>query len=130
MAEYFGQFDGIVRDELSGGADASFQTIWNVTVAADAEIKRGMLLAADTPTGEFKLVTDASDASKVLVIARDNFTADEEHKVTQAYAAGKFNRERIIVGGDDTLTTEPFEDALRKSDIYLTGIKEIFGKVN
>ena len=130
MAEDFATFDGIQRDELSGGTDGSFQTIWNVNVGASAAIERGMLLAADKPTGEFKLVSDASDASKVLVVARDNFTADETHTVTQAYASGKFNRERIILGGTSALTIEPFEDQLRKSNIHLTSIKDIFGKVN
>ena len=129
MAEYFGTFDGITRDELSGGTDGSFQTIWNVNVGASAAIKRGMLLAADTPTSEFKLVSQVSDASKVLVIARDDFTADDYHKVTQAYASGKFNRERIILGGTSALTIEPFEDQLRKSNIHVTSIKDIFGKV-
>lgn len=129
MAEYFATFDGIQRDELSGGTDASFQTIWNVNVGMSAAIERGMLLAADTPTGEFKLVSDASDAAKVLVVARDNFTADKEHTVTQVYASGKFNRERIIIGGTSALTIEPFEDQLRKSNIHLTSIKDIYGKV-
>lgn len=130
MAEYFGTFDGIQRDELSGGTDGSFQTIWNINVGASAAIKRGMLLASDTPTGEFKLVSDASDASKVLVIARDNFTADADgHTVTQAYASGKFNRERIILGGTSALTLEPFEDQLRKSNIHVTSIQDKFGKV-
>lgn len=129
MAEYFATFDGIVRDELAGGTDGSFQTIWNVNVGMSAAIERGMLLAADTPTGEFKLVSDASDAAKVLVVARDNFTADKEHTVTQAYASGKFNRERIIIGGTSALTIEPFEDQLRKSNIHLTSIKDIYGKV-
>ena len=130
MAEYFATFDGIQRDELAGGTDGSFQTIWNVNVGASAAIERGMLLAADKPTGEFKLVSDASDASKVLVVARDNFTADETHTVTQAYASGKFNRERIKLGGTSALTLEPFEDAMRKSNLHLTSIKDIFGKVN
>lgn len=129
MAEYFGTFDGITRDELSGGTDGSFQTIWNVNVGASAAIERGMLLAADTPTGEFKLVSSADDAAKVLVIARDDFTADANHTVTQAYASGKFNRERIILGGTSALTIEPFEDQLRKSNIHVTSIKDIFGKV-
>ncbi len=129
MAEYFATFDGIQRDELSGGTDGSFQTIWNVNVGASAAIERGMLLAADTPTGEFKLVSDVSDASKVLVVARDNFVADAEHTVTQAFASGKFNRERIKLGGTSSLTIEPFEDQLRKSNIHLTSIKDYFGKV-
>lgn len=129
MAEYFGTFDGITRDELSGGTDGSFQTIWNINVGASAAIKRGMLLASDTPTGEFKLVSQVSDASKVLVVARDDFTADANHTVTQAYASGKFNRERIILGGTSALALEPFEDQLRKSNIHVTSIKDIFGKV-
>ena len=129
MAEYFATLPGIARDELSGGLEEP-QEIWNVNVGASAAIERGMLLAADKPTGEFKLVSDASDASKVLVVARDNFTADETHTVTQAYASGKFNRERIILGGTSALTIEPFEDAMRKSNLHLTSIKDIFGKVN
>ena len=128
MAEYFGTFDGIVRDELSGGLE-ELQEIWNVNVGASAAIKRGMLLASDTPTGEFKLVSQVSDAAKVLVIARDDFTADDYHKVTQASASGKFNRERIILGGTSALTIEPFEDQLRKSNIHVTSLKDIFGKV-
>ena len=130
MAEYFGTFDGIQRDELSGGTDGSFQTIWNINVGASAAIKRGMLLCADTPTATFDLVSSANDASKVLVIARDNFTADTgEHCVTQAYASGKFNREKIILGGTSSLTVDVFEDALRKSNLHLTSIKDVFGHV-
>lgn len=129
MSEYFATFDGIKRDELSGGVDGIPQSIWNVNVGASAVIKRGMLLAGDTATGEFKPVSSADDADKVLVIARDNFTADAEHRVTQVYASGKFNRERIIVGGTSALTLEPFEDQMRKSNLHVTSIKDIFGKV-
>lgn len=125
MAEYFGTFDGIKRDELSGGLEEP-QEIWNINVGASAAIKRGMLLGASSPTAVFDLVSSAADASKVLVIARDNFTADADHKVTQAYASGKFNRERIIVGGSSALTLEPFEDALRKSNIRVTSILDKF----
>ncbi len=125
MAEYFGTFDGIVRDELSGGLEEP-QEIWNINVGASAAIKRGMLLGASAPTAVFDLVSSADDASKVLVIARDNFAADADHTVTQAYASGKFNRERIIIGGDSALTLEPFEDALRKSNIRVTSILDKF----
>ena len=125
MAEYFGTFDGIVRDELSGGLEEP-QEIWNINVGASAAIKRGMLLGASAPTAVFDLVSSAADASKVLVIARDNFVADADHTVTQAYASGKFNRERIIVGGSSALTLEPFEDALRKSNIRVTSIQDKF----
>lgn len=129
MSEYFATFDGIKRDELSGGADGIPQSIWNVNVGASAVIQRGMLLAGDTATGEFSLVTSPDDANKVLVIARDNFAADAEHRVTQVYASGKFTRERIIVGGTSALTLEPFEDQMRKSNLHVTSIKDIFGKV-
>ena len=125
MAEYFGTFDGIKRDELSGGLEEP-QEIWNINVGASAAIKRGMLLGASAPTAVFDLVSSAADASKVLVIARDNFVADADHKVTQAYASGKFNRERIIVGGSSALTLEPFEDALRKSNIRVMSIQDKF----
>lgn len=125
MAEYFGTFDGIVRDELSGGLEEP-QEIWNINVGASAAIKRGMLLGASAPTAVFDLVSSAADASKVLVIARDNFTAGATGGVTQAYASGKFNRERIIVGGSSALTLEPFEDALRKSNIRVTSIQDKF----
>ena len=125
MAEYFGTFDGIVRDELSGGLEEP-QEIWNINVGASAAIQRGMLLGASAPTAVFDLVSSAADASKVLVIARDNFTADKDHTVTQAYSSGKFNRERIIIGGDSALTLEPFEDALRKSNIRVTSILDKF----
>lgn len=125
MADYFGIFDGIKRDELFGGLEEPVE-VWNVNVGASAVIERGMLLAADTPTAEFALVSTADDAKKVLVIARDNFTADDAHKVTQAYPSGKFNRERIKIGGTSALTLEPFEDALRKSNIRLTSIQDKF----
>ena len=128
MGNYFWKTDGISRDELSGGGDAIPQETWNVKVAANAVIERGMLLGGDSSTGEFAVVTSADDAEKVLVIARENFEADKDHTVTQAFASGKFNRERIILGGD-SLTLEPFEDALRKSNIHVTSIQDKFGKV-
>lgn len=129
MAEYFATLPGIARDELSGGLEEP-QEIWNINVGASAAIERGMLLAADSPTGEFKLVSDAADASKVLVVARDNFTADADgHTVTQAYAGGVFNAERIKLGGTSALTIEPFVDALRKSNIRIRHLQEPFGKV-
>ena len=128
MAEYFGTFDGIKRDELSGGLEEP-QEIWNINVGASAAIKRGMLLGASAPTAVFDLVSSAADASKVLVVARDNFVADAEHQVTQAYAGGVFNAERIKLGGTSSLTIEPFVDALRKSNIRLHHLIEPFGKV-
>lgn len=129
MSEYFATIDGIERDELSGGADGIPQSVWNINVGARAVIQRGMLLCGDTATGEFKPVSSEADATKVLAIARDNFTADAEHTVTQVYASGKFNRERIILGGTSALTLEPFEDQMRKSNIHVTSIKDMFGKV-
>ncbi|MBR1645174.1 MAG: hypothetical protein IJ774_05475 [Selenomonadaceae bacterium] len=127
--EYFGTFDGIQRDELAAGGVIP-ESIWNVNVGASAAIQRGMLLAADTPTAVFAPVSNVSDASKVLVIARDNFVSDADHTVTQAYASGTFHREKIILGGTSALTTEPFEDQLRKSNIHLRSLKDMFGHVD
>ena len=124
--EYFGTFDGIQRDELAAGGVIP-ESIWNVNVGASAAIQRGMLLASDTPAGTYAPVSGTSDASKVLVIARDNFVADDAHTVTQAYASGTFHREKIILGGTSALTIEPFEDQLRKSNIHLRSLKDMFG---
>lgn len=122
---YVYSLSGIERDELQGGTGET-QRIWNITVGESAAIERGMLLGASSPTAEFSLVTSASDVDKVLVIARDDFIADAEHKVTAAYSAGVFNRERIKLGGASTMTLEPFEDALRKSNIILTSVQDKF----
>lgn len=122
---YVYSLTGIERDELCGGTGEP-QEIWNVNVGASAVIERGMLLGASSPTAEFSLVTSAADVDKVLVIARDDFVADDEHTVTAAFAGGKFNRERIKLGGASTLTLEPFEDALRKSNLHITSIQDKF----
>ena len=131
MAEYFWSISGIERDELAGGGDGIPESIWNVNVGASAVIERGMLLCADSPTAEWSQVTSTVDAGKVFGIARDNYEAGgNSAAVTQVYASGKFNRERIKLGGDSTLTLEPFENELRKQNIHVTSIIDKFGKVS
>lgn len=125
MSKYFWETDGIERDELSGGPEAPL-TVWNVNVGASAVIDRGMLLGADSPTDEFALVSSSGDASKVMGVAVADFTADADHTVTQIYSSGKFNRERIILGGDSSLTLDTFENELRRQNIHLTSIKDLF----
>ena len=120
MGRFFGQRDGIKRDELCGGAE-QLMSIRNIEVAADAEIKRGTLLASATTYGVFAPVTSASDTSKVLVIAEKDFAADSDHSITQAYTEGKFNREKIILKSD--LNIDDFENELRRQNIFLTSIK-------
>jgi len=124
MGNYVWEIDGIQRDELSGGGDGIPQEIWNVNVGASAVIERGMLLGGESMTGEFSQVTSAADAAKIFGIAVENFTADAEHHVTQVYASGKFNRERIKLGGASTLTLEPFENELRRQNIHITSIHD------
>lgn len=126
MGNYFWSISGITRDELAGGADGIPQEIWNVNVGASAVIERGMLLGASTPTGEFSLVGSTADVNKIFTIARDDFIAGASGGVTQAYASGKFNRERIKLGGGSTLTLEPFENELRKQNIHVTSIQDKF----
>lgn len=126
MGRFFGTRDGIKRDELVGGADGIPMSIRNIEVGATAEIERGMLLASADVFGTFAPVTSKSDASKVLVIAAEDFTADEKHLVTQAYTMGKFNRERIKLA--DGLNIDDFENELRRQNIHLTSIKR--GVVN
>lgn len=123
---YFWQTDGIQRDELTGGGVQPVD-IWNVNVGASAVIERGMLLGADSPLGEWSQVTGTADTLKTFGIARDNFVADEEHRVTTVYSSGTFNREKIILGGDSSLTLDTFENELRRQNIHLTSIQDKFG---
>lgn len=123
---YFWQTDGIQRDELQG-RPGQLVDIWNVNVGASAIIERGMLLGASSPTAEWSLVDSTADTLQVFGIARDNFVADDEHTVTQVYSSGYFNREKIILGGDSSLTLEPFANELRKQNIHLTHLEDKFG---
>ncbi len=120
MGRFFGTRDGIKRDELMGGADGIPVSIRNIEVSTDTTIQRGMLLASATTFGVFAPAT-SSDTSKVLVIAENDFVADSDHTVTQAFTSGKFNREKIIL--DESLNIDDFEVELRRQNIILTSIK-------
>ena len=127
MAEYFYSLSGVLhRDELQGGGDGIPVELWNINVGASAVIERGMLLGASSPTGIFTQVASASDASKVLTIAAVDYIGGTSAGVTQAYSSGKFNRERIKLGGSSTLTLEPFENEMRKQNLHLTSIVDKF----
>lgn len=124
MAEYFWSLSGAIsRDELQGGGDGIATELWNVAVGASATIERGMLLGGDS-AGVYSVVTSAADASKPLVIAAVDYVGGTSAGVTQVYASGKFNRERIKLGGGSALTLEPFENELRKQNIRLTSIQD------
>ena len=123
MGRFFGQHDGIKRDELCGGAE-QLMSIRNIEVASDTTIQRGMLLSSATTFGVFEPAD--SDTAKVFVVAEKDFTADSDHTVTQAYTSGKFNREKILL--NEGLNIDDYEEPLRKVDIYLTSIKR--GTIN
>lgn len=119
---YVETVDGVIRDELLGGHEVPLE-LWNINVGASAVIERGMLLGASSPTGEFVLVNSSVDAAKCLVIASEDFTADSiSGHVTQAFASGMFNREKIKLGGTSALTLEPFEQSMRMQNLHVTGI--------
>ena len=126
MGNYYWSTSGIQRDELQGGGDGIPTELWNIDVGSSATITRGDLLCASSPTGIFSLVGSTVDAGKVFTIARDDFIGSESSTVTQAYASGKFNRERINLGGGSSLTLEPFENELRKQNIHVTSIQDKF----
>lgn len=125
---YFWKIDGISRDELSGGGDGIPQEIINVNVGASAAIERGMLMCGASYGGTFAQVSSSADASKILGIAVNDFDADADHTVTQIYTSGKYNLEKI--GCPSGVNIEDFIDPLRKSNIHVTSIKDVFGKVN
>lgn len=128
MGDFFGTFKNVTpRDELFGGGDGIPVSLRNIEVASDTTIQRGMLLASDKMFGTFSLATN-SETSRVFVVAASGFTSTSDSFVTQAYSSGKFNREKIILG--ENLNLDDFEPELRKQNIHLTSIKNIFGHVD
>lgn len=123
--EYSGTFENTVkRDELFGGADGIPVSTINVIVKPDAEIKRGMILCAAEVGGEFSPVSAKADAKKILAIAACDFSPSGAQNITQAYTSGKFNREKLVI--DSAIDLADFENELRKVNIILTSIKEVF----
>ena len=119
--KYFGSFKISNKDELVG--DTWRELIrFNINVASDTTIQRGTLLAADSFEGNFKLV-DSTDTGKVFAIALDNFTADSDSTVAQAYTSGVFNREKIITAATDSSILNALTPELRKQNIFFTSVK-------
>ena len=108
---------GYEADELQGGVEYALET-YVVNVESGASISRGDLLAGMSMSGVFS-IAGASDASKVLMIAAEDFVADSLNTATVAYGSGKFNRDKITFGGT-SLSIDPFEGELRKQGIILT----------
>lgn len=119
--KYFDKADAWTEDALIGGTHFPV-VVQNISVAADAEILRGELLCASVSGGTYAPVSTAADAQKVLCIAADDFTADSLHTATNAYFAGVFNKEKIIIG-NDSLTADNFAQSLRTQNIHLTSLK-------
>ena len=120
--KYVESCNGWSEDALLAGTEQPI-SIYNVNVGASATLSRGDLICAGSMSGVFAPVGSASDATKVLMIAADDFVADSLSTVTRAYASGVFNREKISFGGA-SLTTEPFEAEMRKQNLHLTSLKE------
>ncbi|MBR0061000.1 MAG: hypothetical protein IJP68_05915 [Selenomonadaceae bacterium] len=120
--EYFKTVNGWEEDALLAGTEFPVE-IYNVSVGSSASLSRGDLICAGSMSGVFAPVGSASDATKVLMIAADDFVADSLSTVTRAYASGVFSREKIKFGGA-SLTTDPFEQALRTQNIHLRGLQE------
>ena len=120
--KYVEVVNGWEEDALLAGTEFPTE-IFNVSLSSGASVSRGDLLCAGSMSGVFAPVSSASDATKVLLISAEDFVADSLSTVTQAYASGVFNREKIKFGGA-SLTTEPFEQALRTQNIHLRGLKD------
>ena len=120
--KYVEEVNGWEEDALLAGTEFPTE-LYNVSLSAGASVSRGDLLCSNSMSGVFDVVGGASDATKVLCIAAEDFTADSLNAVTQAYASGVFNREKIKFGGA-SLTTDPFEQALRTQNLHLRGLKD------
>lgn len=121
--KYVETSEGWQADELI--ADTSIPIrIENISVSSTATIERGDLLCAASLSGVFAPVSSSADANKILMLAASDFVADSLSTITQAYSAGCFSREKITFGGA-SLTTEPFEQELRKQNIHLRGLQGV-----
>lgn len=125
MPEHTGKLGQTVfEDGLQAGGFIPIP-IRNIEVGSDTVVYRGDLMAAATPAGVYSLAT-ASDTGKYFVIARDNFTASSDSTITQAYTSGEFHAEKIRTSATDTSVLDALELELRRQNIHLTHIKEIF----
>lgn len=104
-----------LEDGLLAGGEFPVK-VDNVSLTSGATVERGALLAGEN--GLYSLA-GAGDVDKSLMIAAQDFTADSLNSVTQAYSAGLFTREKIILG--DSLSADTFEQSLRVQNIHLTG---------
>lgn len=117
--KYVETFNSVEYDELFGGGDGFPVETINVNVGAGTEIKRGNILAGDSPTGTFALAT-SDDTSKTLVIAAEDFIGDSDSAVTTCYRSGKFNREKLSADSAETIAA--LETELRRQNIILTSL--------
>lgn len=125
MAEYYGEWaDTVTHDDLQAAGDGVSVFTRNFEVASGTVVHRGDLMAAATPTGVYTLAT-AADTGKYFVIARENFTADNEHKITQGYYSGRFHKEKVKAANENALTALELE--LRRQNILLVKLHDMFG---
>lgn len=114
--KYIEEFEGFREDGLLGGTEYPVDLI-NVSLTAGASVSRGDLLCGSSFSAVFAPVGGASDASKILLIASEDFVADSLNAVTPAYSSGKFNRNKITCAGG---SISDYEAEMRKQNIHLT----------
>ena len=108
-----------LEDGLLAGSEFPVK-VDNVSLTSGADVKRGQLLVGDG--GVYSLAGSEDDLGKSFAIAAQDFTADSINGgITQAYSAGYFNREKIILG--DSLSADTFAQRLRVQNIHLTSRK-------
>ena len=116
--KYYEECTGFEEDALLGGTEFPTE-LYNVSVSSSASLSRGDLICGSSMSGVFAPVGGASDASKILMIANEDFVADSLHAVTSAYASGKFNRSKINCAGG---SIADFEAEMRRQNLHLTEV--------
>ena len=116
--KYYEEGVGFEEDALLGGTEFPTE-LYNVSISSGASIERGYLLCGSSMSGVFAPVGGASDASKILMIANEDFTATSLNAVTSAYASGRFNRSKITCAGG---SIADFEAEMRKQNLHLTEV--------
>lgn len=126
---YNGSFPGITHDDLQAMSEQVPVFVRNIEVASDTTIHRGDLLCATNPRGEYHLAnaTDAAANNRWYGIAIDDYAADSDHTITQAYISGIFHEEKINTADSSTAKISLFELELRRQNIWLRKIQDKFG---
>lgn len=123
---YIEEVQGVHYDELIGSTAVPVLTKNGALsgVSAKTVVKKGTLLAIDAESKKFVVVAQAGVSVPVAcaILAKEVIQGSGSEDITvTVYTSGVFNREKLVVNGEDTV--DAHEEELRDFGIYLTSLK-------